>query len=308
MEKFLFVPSIPQTEWLQGVLPGKNPAELPVAGRPIVDYVLERAKFYKATIAEILDFHPSPHLAALFNDPWRYYTATFYHEAFGPMPRGLDELAKVPDTLMHDNDGTLVVSWGMMLPEHEIGTAPEVPVSAADMASTPPGIYRRRDGKWMRVCTYARIIDGVSAWLDVNFKVLHSPEHFTLPGYSAEKGVYLGRNVVLEHGTEVKAPDLLQDGAWCARNVTLDGDVILGCGAFVGEGAHIARSVVCDNTYVGGDLELENKIVVGNRIIDAVSGEWTDIEEPGVAHSVKGDGVMAAIWHFLQGTSRGRRR
>ena len=81
-------------------------------------------------------------------------------------------------------------------------------------------------------------------------------DSFTLPGYSAEGGVYLGSNVVMEHGMEVKKPVLLQDNVWCSRNVRLNGLCIIGKGAFIDEGTHLQRTVVCDNTYIGEGLEL----------------------------------------------------
>ena len=109
---------------------------------------------------------------------------------------------------------------------------------------------------------------------------------FTRPGYSAEEGVHLGRNVVTERGFEAKPPVLLQDDAWCARNVRLDGSCVVGRGSFVGEGARLERAVVCDGTYVGPGLELVDKIVAGHRVVDAATGVWVDIGERGVARAL----------------------
>ena len=89
----------------------------------------------------------------------------------------------------------------------------------------------------------------------------------------------------------------------------LDGDVIVGQRSFIGEGAYLKRTIVGDDTYVGMGLELEDKIVVGRRIIDAASGHWTDVEEPGVAQYIRGFGAgwLRKLWRFFCGTSHGRR-
>ena len=160
----------------------------------------------------------------------------------------------------------------------------------------------------MRVVPHGSVIRNAMAWYRTNLAVLHNPDVFTLPGYSVEKGVHLGRNVVMERGTEVKGPVLLQNNVWCARNVRLDGDVIIGKGSFVSEDAPIMRTIICDDTFVGPGLELIDKIVTGTHIIDAATGAWTDIEEPGVAQHLSsfGKGWFGKLMRFIAGTSRGR--
>ena len=149
----------------------------------------------------------------------------------------------------------------------------------------------------------------VRSWRRINLAVLENPDAFTLPGYTAERDVHIGRNVVLERGTQVGRPVLLNDDVWCARNVRIDRDVIIGRGAFVGEGAHLLRTIVCDETYIGTGLEIVDKIVVGSRIIDAEAGSWIDLDEKGVVHGINphGTGWMRKIVNFLYGRSRGKR-
>jgi NDP-sugar pyrophosphorylase family protein len=137
--------------------------------------------------------------------------------------------------------------------------------------------------------------------------VVKNDPRFTLPCYSAEKGIYLGRNVVIERGAEIKPSALLCDNVWLKRNVSLDGDVIIGAGSFVGEGARLKNTVVCPDTYIGAELDFENKIVAGNRIIDLETQAWTEVEEPGVVRPI-GGGLGAALkwlWRFLLGRSCG---
>lgn len=307
METILFVPSVAGTEWAFEALQGKSPAELPVAGRRYIDYAFECAGRFGILMAEVLDWHFSEKLADDFSDLTRTGTPVFYQRGEGAPPMGLDDLAGVSSPLTQTITDGLFVIWGLCITGHGIEDVSLEPVSPEECAVTPPGQYRREGGRWMRVLPRGLVVDGVKAWHKLNFAVLHSPDKFTLPGYSAEAGVHLGRNVVMEHGTEAKPPLLLQDGAWCARNVQLEGDVIVGRNAFVSEGARLRRTVVADDTFVGPGLELVDKIVVGRRVMDAETGAWTDIEEPGVARRL-GDvgGVFARLWSFLQGRSKGR--
>ncbi len=316
MDNVLFVPSVGATEWAREVLPLISPAELPVAGRRIVDYALEAACRHDVMFSEILDWSFSKKLADDFSELTSSKLPVFYEKGPGSIPRGISEIEGIPTTLTRDIADGLVVVWGLCMPDGEPGKFELEPLSDAELADTPSGVYLRKEGRWMHVVQSVMVIDGVKAWHEINLKILNCPDEFTLPGYSAEEGVHLGRNVVMEHGTDVKKPALLQNGAWCARNVVLGGDVVIGSNAFVGEGTTLRRTVVCDDTFVGEGLDLDGKIVYGNRIIDAESGVWTDVEDEGVA-SRNGDvsdgvGILRRMWlglcHFLYGASRGRRR
>jgi hypothetical protein len=308
MDNVLFVPSDSSSDWVRETLPLASPLELPVAGRRYIDYAIECARKFGILFAEILDWDFSDALLAEFNDLTRTGLAIFYLKGEGERPKGLGGLGEIASPLTQPINDNLVVVWGLCLMNHDPETITLEPVTDADIAETPPGIYKRIDGKWMRIIPRGVVVRNVKSWHMTNFAVLGHPDRYTLPGYSAEKGVYLGRNVVMEHGTSATAPLLMQDDSWCARNVTLAGDVIIGKGAFVSEGAMLKRTVVCDDTFVGQGLELVGKIVAGHRIIDAETGVWTDVEEPGIARRIGAiGGIFGALWRFLQGASRGRR-
>jgi hypothetical protein len=314
MENVVFVPSTPDSEWVCDVLPGTSPAELPVAGRRFIDYELEAARRFDIVLIEVLDWLYSDTLRNEYSDLTRTGCALFYNRGEGPQPKGLNALKGYPSPLTQNMPDNLIVLWGLCLPCHMPGYSRLEPLPPEECETTPPGIYRWVSGKWMRVLPQGFVARDVRSWFTLNMGVLNDPGEFTLPGYSAEKGVYLGRSVVLEHGTDVKAPVLLQDNSWCARNVRIDGNVIVGCRSYVGEGARLERTVVCDDTYIGPGLELTGKIVAGRRIIDPSSGVWTDIEDPGVARSIRSIedfspfGWLRSLWRFLQGRSKGRRR
>jgi hypothetical protein len=310
MDSLLFVPLVADSKWVLDILPSMSPAELPVAGRRFVDYGLEYAMKAGGTLLEVLDWNWSKRLAEYFASPERTGSALFYERGTGPFPRGLDDIMGINTPLTHSISDGLVVVWGLCMPLDMTHVESE-PVTPTECANTPAGIYRRERGTWTRLKLGMFTVRDAKDWHELNFTVLHSSGKFTLPGYSAERDVRLGRNVVLEHGVNVKPPVLLQDNVWCARNVHFAGDVIVGAGTFIAEGATMRRTVVCDNTYIGAGLHLDGKIVAGNRIIDVETGVWTDVEDEGIARRIRhgsgGLGWLRALWSFLLGHSRGRR-
>lgn len=273
MKAILFVPAAESTEWLSQILPDLSPAELPIAGKRAIDYALEEAAAAGYDMAEVLDYHPSTRLEAAFADPSAHPLPVFYIKGSGAIPKSIAELKRISSPLTQNlESGETVVVWGLKI----------------------AGIQ----------------IDSVKAWHKVNFEVLKDTSHYTLPCYSAESGIYLGRNVVIERGTEIKPSVLLCDNVWLERNVRLDGEVIVGAGSFIGEGARLKNTIVCPDTYVGAELEFENKIVAGKRIIDIETSAWTDVDEPGVVRPIGGSIItmLKAFWCFLKGRSCGRAR
>ena len=308
MDNILFVPSTHEMEWVQEVLPGTSPAELPIAGRRAIDYCIECAQKFGVLFYEILDWHFSQKIADDFSDLARSGRPVFYLKGEGSLPKGLKDLEGYSSPLTANISDGLVVAWGMMLSTYASGDVTLEPISEEERANTPAGLYRREGGRWMRILPQCAVIRGVKEWHELNFTVLHNPDKFTIPGYSSEHGVHIGRNVVMEYGTSVKPPVLLQDNTWFARNVCLDGDVVVDSGSYISEGAKLSRTVVLANTFIGEGLELDNKIVAGRRVIDAETGTWVDLEEPGLARRIPvGLGWMRSVWHFLRGRSVGRR-
>jgi len=308
MENVLFVPAVCGSEWIAAVLPDRSPAELPVAGRRLIDYALEQVRRVGCTFAEVLDWRFSERLASSFEENEQAGLRVYYHRGAGNVPRGLAALENPSFPLAGKVSDGLTVIWGPCLASGE----PEVrldPLPDAECGETPMGVYRRENGRWMRIRPKGLAAKDVRSWRRINLAVLENPEAFTLPGYTAERDVHIGRNVVLERGTQIGRPVLLNDDVWCARNVRIDNDVIVGRGSFVGEGAHLLRTIVGEETYVGTGLELVDKIVFGSRIIDVEAGTWVDTDEKGVVHriSTRGMGWMRKIVNFLYGRSRGKR-
>ena len=308
MDNILFVPSMREMDWVQDIMPGTSPAELPVAGKRIIDYSIERAQKIGVSFIEILDWHFSQQLADDFADMTRTGFPVFYVKGKGDVPRGLRDIEGYSSPLTNNIMDGLVVVWGIGLSTHDPTSVTLSPISDEECAETPAGLYKREGGRWMRVTPHGLVVRGVKVWHELNLAVLRSPEDFTMPGYSSERDVHIGRNVVLEHGTSVKPPVLLNDNAWLARNVILEGEVIVDSGSYVSEGAKLHKTVVCRDTFIGNGLDLDGKIVVGRRIIDAETGTWVDVDEPGLARSIPmGFGWLRSIWSFLCGRSFGGR-
>ena len=309
MDKVLFVPSVAQSEWLRESLPWMSALSLPIAGRRFIDYALESAQKFGFRIAGALDWHYSEGLQADSSNLTARGLPFIYQQGKGPVPHGLNALDRVVSPFTEPVQDGLAVIWGLCMTSHKPEDISLEPLTPEECEVTPVGLYCRQEGRWMRIRPQGLSVRDVRSWYRLSLTVMENAWLFTLPGYSSEKDVHLGRNVVLERGTTVKPPVILQDNVWCARNVQIDGDVVVGEGSFVGEGAHLERTIVGNNTYVGVGIDLTDKIAAGRRIFDVATGVWTDITEPGVARYLGSfrRGWLRSAWRLLTGTSRGRR-
>jgi NDP-sugar pyrophosphorylase family protein len=311
MNNVLFVPTTRDSRWIKELVPDRSPSELPVAGRRIIDYAVEVAEKADAVFIQVLDWDYSEELFNDFVDLTRNASPVFYVRGEGEIPEGLRDIEGLSTPLTQSVSDGLVVVWGPVVPDLAHGEDETfVPLSEEELAHTPTGVYKRIDGKWMAHVPGGLVIRDARAWHLINFMALRHPDRFTLSGYSAEKGVHLGRNVILERGVSVVPPVLLCDDSWCARNVVLDGSVVVGRGSYIGEGTRLVKTVVGDDTIVGDGLVFENKIIMGSRVIDAQTGAWADIEDPGVVRpsGQRGKpGLFKRILNFFTWMPQGRR-
>ena len=118
MDNILFVPAIRELEWVQEILPGTSPAELPVAGRRAIDYALECAQRFGVMFTEILDWRFSQTLADDFADMTRTGYPVFYMKGEGPMPSGLRDIEGYSSPLTSVVNDGLVVVWGLAISTH----------------------------------------------------------------------------------------------------------------------------------------------------------------------------------------------
>ncbi|MCQ2390481.1 MAG: hypothetical protein MJ240_03575 [Kiritimatiellae bacterium] len=136
-------------------------------------------------------------------------------------------------------------------------------------------------------CVGPHKIDSLASYFAANLAVLNNPGDLVLPGYSAEAGVYAGMNVVMRPGVEVVAPVVLGDNVRLERGVHISGGVVLGEGAIVDRHTRLSRSVIFNDTYLGANMDVEGKIVVGRRVIDPEAGVFVDLEDAGLSSDLE---------------------
>lgn len=169
--------------------------------------------------------------------------------------------------------------WGLALRYARAPDAAAVAARAAAASRVVRGDELVWDGAPVR-------IDSLRAWFELNFKLIARPAECVLPGYWSQAGVHLGMNVQIRLRSEVRPPVLLDDNCRIDDGCRLDGAVIVGEGSIVDRGCRLRRVIVFPRTYVAQEIALEDKVVVGSRVIDPIAGASVDLA---------GDVLVAAL-------------
>lgn len=261
---FLVVPAPDGRSWTESYFPGVSPLHLGVVAKTWAEHLLDWCQTQGAAAVKVLD--------------------AFYDEA---LARG------------HLADGA---RWGFRLAYEGSG-----PVASEEEAIARNRGFAAGDADvrvvWGPVFPYRggfAMVDSLKAWFDLNFRVLEDPAGRTLPGYSSEPGVSIGENVAIMTRARVDRPVAIGDNARIADGASLDGGVIVGDGSYVEKGCSLRRSIVFSHTYLGRGLSFEDKVVAGSRVVDAKTGAFVDLDEPGLSSRFrKAEGVRAVdVWEW----------
>ncbi len=248
-KKAILVPRAQEKSWQSECFPRYGISDLPVAGKAFIEYQLDALSQLGVTSVLVLDYDYevtlAEHLAGGGRQRWPFALA---YQGAGLFRDEDDVRRRHAAFIGEDAEETLVVI-GMRFPI---------------------------EGEWVE-------IDSLKSYYDLNFKVLSNADRYTLPGYSSEKGIHLGMNVMIKTGHPIEPPLFLGDNVRIEFGVHLMGNVIVGRGSSVDSGAILRRAIVFPNTYVGRMIELDGKIVAGSRVLDPESGIFVDLDDVGLS-------------------------
>jgi len=102
---------------------------------------------------------------------------------------------------------------------------------------------------------------------------------YILPGYNNETGVYIGQNVEISRNTKINAPVIISDNVRFKELSSIGPNAIIGNNVLVDKAAIIKNSIIYDASYIGLDLEINNKFIYKNKLADIETGEILEITD-----------------------------
>lgn len=136
--------------------------------------------------------------------------------------------------------------------------------------SDVPTILKATEGVDLSIHPIKEIGDLFNLSMDI---LSHDAHRYILPGYNNEKGVYIGRNVAIPKSVKISKPILLGNNVQLGKGSEIGPGAVIGNNVIIDSGTLISQSIILDNTYIGADLTIREKIIQGNMAISMESGK-----------------------------------
>lgn len=111
---------------------------------------------------------------------------------------------------------------------------------------------------------------------------------YVSPGYFYKDGAGVGFNVVIPPAANLQPPLIIGNNTRLSALTIIGPDVVIGDRCIVDQQSELTRCVILDGTYIGRNLEICDKIVAGNRLIDPADGTVAGIDDPWLLATVPG--------------------
>ena len=283
------------SQWFLEFFNFRSPYTLPFVAKPLANHFLDFCSNLKVKEVLILDYLYNEKLANQFNKSSLWYPKLTYMGV-----KTIPNVRHLVDFHHHfcENDDILILN-GLFF----VGGSPDQSESQEQImnrlepADTPPtsaGIYLFHQNTLFKVrMPNVCKLDSIQDYFNVNLSLLKPNRPCSLPGYKTRDGIVFGINPVImpdshfstlppsssplsEQKQEIML--LFGDNVRLERNCTFEGPAIIGSNVVIDENVHVERSIILDNTYISYELEIKDKIIEGNTIIDPLSQEKLTIE------------------------------
>lgn len=123
-------------------------------------------------------------------------------------------------------------------------------------------------------------IGSLADYFDLNMKMVAGEfVRYATAGFSGSDGSSIGYNVRTPPSSELRAPILVGDDCRFGPMTTIGPNAVIAKHVIVDGHSELMECLVLPDTYIGRNLEIRQKIVAGNRLIDPADGTLIEIED-----------------------------
>ena len=134
---------------------------------------------------------------------------------------------------------------------------------------------------WSALNVAPMVLGDLRAYFDLNMRLVKGEiSRYVRPGFGGGDGACIGSNVVIPPSVELRPPLMIGNNCRIHPMAVIGPDVVIGNGVIIDRQTELSGSVVMDDTYLGRNLEIRDRVVAGARLIDPADGTVVDIEDP----------------------------
>jgi lipopolysaccharide/colanic/teichoic acid biosynthesis glycosyltransferase len=117
-------------------------------------------------------------------------------------------------------------------------------------------------------------------YFELNMKMVKAEfSRYVTAGFSSKDGSSMGCNVRTPPSSHLQAPILVGDDCRFGAMTTIGPHAVVGNHVIVDAFSELTDCLILCDTYIGRNLEIRNKIVSGNRVIDPIDGTAIQIDD-----------------------------
>jgi len=133
-------------------------------------------------------------------------------------------------------------------------------------------------------------MDSVAAYYDLNMKMVRGEFlRYLTAGYGMADGSSVGYNVLTPPSALLHAPIMVGNDCRMGIMSTIGPNVVIADHVIVDSRTELSNCIILQDTYIGQNLEIRRKIVVGNRLIDPSDGTVVEIDDSWVVARTRPD-------------------
>ncbi|MEN7973436.1 MAG: NDP-sugar synthase [Verrucomicrobiota bacterium] len=133
-------------------------------------------------------------------------------------------------------------------------------------------------------------IDGVPAYFDLNMKMVGGEfSRYLTAGFSEVSGNSIGYNVQTPPSALLRPPLIVGNDCRFGAMTTIGPKVVVANHVIVDAHTRLSNCLILQDTYIGRNLEINNKIVSGNRLVSADDGTTIEIDDSWIVARTRPD-------------------
>lgn len=138
---------------------------------------------------------------------------------------------------------------------------------------------------------YLNVLNSFEKYQEAQRTFLHNPQpgqpangtaplrFLSLEGRQISEGIWVGLNNVIHPSARLAAPVFIGENCRIGAGVELGPDVVIGANVIIDDEASIQQSTILDHTYIGQLVNIEDRLVNKNLVVDTQTAASVEIED-----------------------------
>lgn len=123
-------------------------------------------------------------------------------------------------------------------------------------------------------------VDSISAYYDLNMKMVGGEfSRYVTAGFAESDGSSIGHNVLTPPSAHLRPPVMIGNDCRFGPMTTIGGKAVVGDHVIIDSHTELSNCIILSDTYIGRNLEINQKIISGNRLISPDDGTVLEIDD-----------------------------